>query len=369
MNERVFDILTVNKIPNDLSFYYWIYRTEAVRAAGRRFIKIWLFDRTGSGYKPDMITFSHDGNEYKVTEFSTVSEFNDSSIIGCYFETSAEDLSVDVKIISEGIRGVLQIAGGTEILYKKGSVLPENDYLIKKIPSYAEHHLVCPSIRENYWQCSCGRIHSSDETACVCGQNIYGIQGILNFDYTEAHVQDYLSEPIKFDLKKSFEENIQKYQEDFEKEYRIDRSCLQGRINLEAAEGNYRAEVRKKTSAKRKRLTITGIAAVLIAAVCAVFLFVPSYNAYAKGFGETDLQVKYKLYGELHVLNSQSIADKAYKDRILQLKRQGEWKKILDQFTKEYRYTSDIEKNERANLVFYDDEMFDIYNEARRKTK
>lgn len=45
MNVKIFQVLEVSQIKNDPSLPYWIYHIESVQVCGKKFFKVYLFNK------------------------------------------------------------------------------------------------------------------------------------------------------------------------------------------------------------------------------------------------------------------------------------------------------------------------------------
>ena len=291
MNVKIFQVLEVSQIKNDPSLPYWIYHIESVQVCGKKFFKVYLFNKEFDDKKLNFITFEHLGKEYQFANFDVVSEFKDQNIVGVAFETTIDDFNMDIRIIREIVDG--REYGSSQLLdnYIRSIEPVEKSYLISKMPQYAKHHEIYPQITKTYWQCSCGRIHSNNTINCSCGLTINDINDILNFDFEENHIQDYLNKPIGYDLNKSFEQNIDDYKLQFKTSFGINPEKLIERINLGAEEEKYnelyeernkqlieekirkqKLEEKAKIAAKKRKKKFTIISSLVC--ICVLFAFI-----------------------------------------------------------------------------------------------
>lgn len=311
MNVKIFQVLEVSQIKNDPSLPYWIYHIESVQVCGKKFFKVYLFNKEFDDKKLNFITFEHLGKEYQFANFDVVSEFKDQNIVGVAFETTIDDFNMDIRIIREIVDG--REYGSSQLLdnYIRSIEPVEKSYLISKMPQYAKHHEIYPQITKTYWQCSCGRIHSNNTINCSCGLTINDINDILNFDFEENHIQDYLNKPIGYDLNKSFEQNIDDYKLQFKTSFGINPEKLIERINLGAEEEKYnelyeernnqlieekirkqKLEEKAKIAAKKRKKKFTIITSLVC--ICVLFAIVLNvvvipkikYNSLVEKYGQ-----------------------------------------------------------------------------------
>lgn len=311
MNVKIFQVLEESQIKNDPSLPYWIYHIESVQVCGKKFFKVYLFNKEFDDKKLNFITFEHLGKEYQFANFNVVSEFKDQNIVGVAFETNIDDFNMDIRIVREIVDG--REYGSSQLLdnYIRSIEPVEKSYLISKMPQYAKHHDIYPQITKNYWQCSCGRIHSNNTVNCSCGLTINDINEILNFDFEESHILDYLNKPIGYDLNKSFEQNIVDYKLQFKTSFGINPEKLIERINLKAEEEKYnelceernnqlieekirkqKLEEKAKIAAKKRKKKFTIITSLVC--ICVLFAIVLNvvvipkikYNSLVEKYGQ-----------------------------------------------------------------------------------
>lgn len=311
MNVKIFQVLEVSQIKNDPSLPYWIYHIELVQVCGKKFFKVYLFNKEFDDKKLNFITFEHLDKEYQFANFDVVSEFKDQNIVGVAFETTIDDFNIDIRIIREIVDG--REYGSSQLLdnYIRSIEPVEKSYLISKMPQYAKHHEIYPQITKTYWQCSCGRIHSNNTINCYCGLTINDINDILNFNFEENHIQDYLNKSIGYDLNKSFEQNIDDYKLQFKTSFGINPEKLIERINLGAEEEKYnelyeernkqlieekirkqKLEEKAKIAAKKRKKKFTIVS--LLVCICVLFAIVLNvvvipkieYNSLVEKYGQ-----------------------------------------------------------------------------------
>lgn len=272
MSPKIYDELFMSGLSNDPAFPYWIYRTEYVGVGDLQYLKVYLFNRRLDGRTLNVITFDYIGKEYRSLSFSPVSEFNDPNIVGCAVELSDYEPSEKIRVISEVVDGKIIQPSGIDARYVKTMFPKDDDYRTRKLPKYAKNHVVYPQVREQYWQCSCGRIYAPEETECWCGQTKDDIGEIIHFDVTEDRIKQYISAPIAYDLTVSFDKNIERYKQGFGRTG-LDPALLEGRLDLETEQQKYTALLNEKNKKTRKRkkllsivipiVVIVGIAAAL----------------------------------------------------------------------------------------------------------
>lgn len=330
MNVKIFQVLEESQIKNDPSLPYWIYHIESVQVCGKKFFKVYLFNKEFDDKKLNFITFEHLDKEYQFANFDVVSEFKDQNIVGVAFETTIDDFNMDIRIVREIVEGIEY--GSSQLLdnYIRSIEPVEKSYLISKMAQYAKHHEIYPQIKKTYWQCSCGRIHSNNTINCYCGLTINDINDILNFDFEENHIQDYLNKPIGYDLNKSFEQNIDDYKLQFKTSFGINPEKLIERINLGAEEEKYnelyeernkqlieekirkqKLEEKAKIAAKKRKKKFTIIS--LLVCICVLFAIVLNvvvipkikYNSLVEKYGqEYAEQFKTSNKGDIFVFGS-----------------------------------------------------------------
>ena len=311
MNVKIFQVLEESQIKNDPSLPYWIYHIESVQVCGKKFFKVYLFNKEFDDKKLNFITFEHLGKKYQFANFNVVSEFKDQNIVGVAFETNIDDFNMDIRIVREAVDGRECTPSQVLDSYIRSIEPAEKSYLISKVPQYAKHHDIYPQITKNYWQCSCGRIHSNNVVNCSCGLTINDINEILNFDFEESHILDYLNKPIDYDLNKSFEQNIDDYKLQFKTSFGINPEKLIERINLEAEEDKYnelceernnrlieekirkqKLEEKAKIIAKKRKKKFTIITSLVC--ICVLFAFILNtvvipkikYNSLVEKYGQ-----------------------------------------------------------------------------------
>lgn len=183
MNSKIYDILANNSLKNDISYPFWVYQLETIEVSSRRFIKIYLFDRTISNRRLEKLTVKVGNYVSEVTSFNEVSEFHDSQILGCFIELPEGCADSPFEILDEKVNGLIIASSGQMTGYDRSYFPLEDDYLMTKKEGYRINHVVYPQIKEKYWQCSCGRIHSMNETSCHCSQTLQESIDILHFDF------------------------------------------------------------------------------------------------------------------------------------------------------------------------------------------
>ena len=55
MNVKIFQVLEVSQIKNDPSLPYWIYHIESVQVCGKKFFKVYLFNKEFDDKKLNLI--------------------------------------------------------------------------------------------------------------------------------------------------------------------------------------------------------------------------------------------------------------------------------------------------------------------------
>ncbi|GEM_PF-2656929 len=269
MDAKIFDRLFMSGSSNDSAFPYWIYHVEHVGMDDQHFLKVYLFNRLFDKSALDVVTFDYAGKEYRALTFSRISEYDDPNIVGCIVEVPDYDPTVNIKIVGEVVDRKTVEPAGDEVRYVKSTFPKEDDYYRKKLSQY-EQRVVFPQIRDKYWQCSCGRIHSAGEEKCFCGRTKDDISTIINFNVTESKINDFLAVPFTYDVTKSFEENIEKNKQRFAQSG-IDASVLDGRFDVETERAKYDELCAQKQAAdakkkKRTKITLITIASIILLA-------------------------------------------------------------------------------------------------------
>lgn len=336
MNAKVLDQLNINKIENDVALLYWIYNVEIVNVSNRRFCKIYLFNRENNKKALNSITFNCGGREYTVNSFDVVSAFNNAGIIGCYFELENDTISSPLVIVSEKIDNTIINSSGIKYIYQKSEFPKEDSYLREKFPSYSKNHLVFPFVNDGIWQCSCGRINEISNKECTCGQKQEQILSIINFNYEENRLNDYIASGINYDLTKSFEDNINIFKENYNKKYGYDADKLDAHIDAELEKNKYDRLVNEKIQLekkkKKKRNIIISIVILIVIAIGSLFIFAPDYAKYAKCTFTSNLREKVICFSETPVLDSEKKANEAFKKYITQLYDSNDYEKVIDEY-------------------------------------
>lgn len=298
MNTKIFDDLFMSGLSNDSAFPYWIYHMEHVGVDNMHYLKVYLFNRLFDGSTLDVITLEYNGKEYRSLSFSTVSEYNDPQIIGCVIDVPDYDPTVNVTIKGEVVNRKAIEPAGDNVRYVKPSFPKEDDYYKQVFPKY-QSRIVFPQVREKYWQCACGRIHSPEELTCVCDRTKQDNELIVSFDVTEGRIQDYLKVPVNYDLNVSFEGNIEKYKQGITR-FNIDPAKLDDRIDLEAESAKYtelynaklESEARKKKNIKRTLLAIAAVIILALAGYAGKTYVYPAimYSQAEKAFSQGDYE-------------------------------------------------------------------------------
>lgn len=189
MNEKVLNLLAQSKIENDLSLPIWIYKIENITVKNRRFLKVYFLNRLFNGVETNQIVVQHQEKEYAIDRFETVSEYHDKNIFGGMVEIPLEDAEEDIVIQKEIVNGKVYQASNQLESFSFAKKPKEDDYLQSKNKAYQKHHEFFPQIHDQWWQCSCGRIHKKDDATCSCGLSLGDMTTIVSFDYEEKSYQ------------------------------------------------------------------------------------------------------------------------------------------------------------------------------------
>ncbi|MBR4444845.1 MAG: hypothetical protein IKS37_03000 [Solobacterium sp.] len=276
LQKEPLELLSRSYITNDLSLPYWIYQIENIVVTARRFLKVYLLNRTGDGSQINRITFQHAGKDYVISDFRRVSKYDDPNYMGCVIEVDLEDTAEDLMIVQEIVGG--KIFDGKQkacTFHMDPAESPRTSYLKKK-----HSLLVYPQIQEDYWLCGCGRIHAAEDTVCACRRTKHEMQNILDFDYDTVAVEDYLKVPMTLDPEISFDDNMNRYTAAFTQKYphiplekllvQLDTVSMQKRYEQEKQDAERRRieaeEAAERKAARKKKIRkIAVIAAVVIA--------------------------------------------------------------------------------------------------------
>ena len=263
MNRKIFTELTNSAIENDVVFPYWIYKIEPVTVAKKHYLKIYMFNRLFDQRPIKLLGFSYEGNMYRADTFSQVSEFNNPDIVGCAVEVYNEYSGKGITVFDEIVGSQSYHASSRVVQYSVAQSPNNNANLLQQFPKYRSHNAVFPQVKEYYWQCSCGRIHSIEEKNCSCGQTVDEALEISEYNSEERQIQRYLKKPVQYDLKKSFEENIRQYKSGIinpdKNEHVVDEH-----IDLETEKRKYDSLLAKKKSRSRKKTLIATIVGLVI---------------------------------------------------------------------------------------------------------
>lgn len=280
MKAKIFDVLSHNTIENDMALPYWVYKLEPVFVANKKFLKIYLFNRAFDHIPLNSIHFQYEGAEYRSYSFSTVSEFNDQDIVGCAVEVFSDNLGQNITVLDETLDGIEFRSSQNNIKYIRKS-FPDNDKsLLADYPKYKNNHCVFPQINTEFWQCSCGRIHDLRKMECPCGQTYADAKELISYNTEESILQRYLAKPIVYDLKKTFNENIEAYRQGFAATG-MNISLLDNSIDFSEEQKKYN-ELLSNENEKRKRKST--IAKTIAAFLCVI------------GFGILSVKVLFPFY-------------------------------------------------------------------------
>lgn len=264
----IFSALDRNNIKNVLSLPYWIYDVETSIINNHKNLKIYLFNHQFDNRKLDNIVIEINGKEYSLDFFKQVEGYN-SDVVGTMVSLSINETIGNIRVIKETINGYEFTNNGKEIVYSLVCPVDNHMYIAEKISAYKKNHEVFPKMTEDYWQCSCGRVHDNSTSRCACGSNKETIQAIINFDFKENYIDDYVTKGIDFNLNNSFEKNIADYKNAFKYKYAVDPEEMINRVDLIKEEERYK-ELLKKKKIKEKKNRRNRILAVL-ASVIALF--------------------------------------------------------------------------------------------------
>lgn len=370
MNYDVFNILNKNHtIENDISFEYWIYNIESIIVSGKKYYKIYLFNRLFNDDKLELITFEHNGKKIDVSSFAEISKYSNMNIVGCNIETKVDDVDCSFRVVREIINNKINDKRKCVISYSLPNVPTEIDYLKEKDFNYRQNSIVFPQVSNKFWQCYCGRIHSLDSEACLCGACKKNIEKIIKFDFEENHLLDYQNKDIDFDMSKSFEDNINDYITSFNVKYGIDGNRLKERLDIEYQKKHYNSkkekiDLRRRKQAKYIKIGIVSFAVLSLIIIC-LLTFAHNYYMYFKyKFLTFDQREKYMGFYSIDVFDSKNQADNAFKNHLNNLYSEGKYDEVLRVLYYDYQYSSMVDKS-ILSYTFLDDELENIYTDSK----
>ncbi|MBR4444844.1 MAG: hypothetical protein IKS37_02995 [Solobacterium sp.] len=318
MEREPLSLLSQSSIQNDIALPIWVYAVEKVVVKAKRYLKIYLMDRTGSRDEINRITFVHNGKDYEGTDFRPVSKYSSDNYKGCVIEVELDDSSDDLSIQQEIVNGQIYEASGKLVRFELPDANAERFQYLRKKKSIEFY----PEIREDYWFCTCGRIHAPYETTCRCGRTIEFAQEILSLDLNKAYIQDYVADGWSFDLERSFDDNLNSYIDAFvQKHPSIPKADLLVAMDLEQEKNRYqseldvhqeqkriKAEEEVQASKKHKKQLLAGaLAAVFVAVLILVFTVIlpkKNYNDAITYLHNNEIEHAYEKFKKTHVKDS-----------------------------------------------------------------
>lgn len=325
-----------DKIINNIYSRYWVCGLSMeIRENDQEYSKIDiivdLFDRELKSFiEIDNITFLLNNKQYMVDRFQKLEDY----VWRCKFSLQEVVENVVFIIKSYKLKNSNEVMLNTQY-YIQGLEYVENDallYLCQNVLNQKKS-VLSPYYNDLLWFCSCGRIHSYDEPQCTCGLSLDNIKEICDGDIKEIIISNIKSgfevnieedvktslikyinnicnefgvskdillnqfsisklekvqeklineecdkflstNSIRFDVKKSFDENINIY---------IDGGCrglldynkIKSKMNISELQNKYNRErnaffaEEKRKSEKRKRLVL--ITVIFVLAITLVF--------------------------------------------------------------------------------------------------
>lgn len=202
-----------------------------------------------------------------------------------------------------------------------------------------------------------------------CGQTLINNKELIEFDFEENHIQDYLNKGIEYDVNKSFEDNVKSFGESINSKYGIDEHKLIDRINYDDEQNKYNLLVSKDLAKKKKKKKIRTICIVtsltLIIAIVCLFSFAPKYKLYFEyRFLTNNYREQYQGLSQISVLDSTAQADKAFKKRMESLYKDKKYSDIVTMIRGDNKYVTTITSSGN-DFKFIDSEMKEIYDDSR----
>ena len=211
----------------------------------------------------------------------------------------------------------------------------DDQMLCNIYPDYKNNHVVFPLIENNYWQCSCGRIHTIDDINCDCGLNLSVIKEIAFFDFCGAYAKEYFKNGIEYDYSISFDKNIENCKDKFSKLHGYNLENIEDFIDIadEKIAFDEKIEIldKEKKNRKKRNTIICVIILALIALVATFFVTKPEYFKYIECLGEKDLFTGSNCFCEITVLDSEQRGNNLYKEYITNIYENGEYEKFVNE--------------------------------------
>lgn len=191
---------------NDTAFDYWVFKVENMEIGADLYFRMFLFNRKQNGGKLNSLSLQEQDGTVKTLTPKEKSE-------GIYECTFMGDSSFNISSMT--VKNAEQRNSGRTVSYKFNS----DGRLLKAMEAKYGKIRISPLVESDYWQCTCGRIHNSDDSDCLCGNSRAHCEEMLSDDYDSFIIREYLNEGIKLDGSLPFNENIENYISEFSRQY------------------------------------------------------------------------------------------------------------------------------------------------------
>ena len=358
MNEIVFELyksVNLNHIENRKDSLYWIYDIENIitkeNNISKRYIKVLFFNkRMNENNNLMRLYLSINGKQYEQNQFTVVSQYQNTSIMGFITEIDLIDDKKEVDIYSYILDGIR-----IDLSEKKFMMPPIQDNT-KKLAALKNYYFedseeihVYPQMNENGWLCCCGYYAANEEEICpICAKKKEKIKEILsvsiedcvlsklmdkvivstdmtidnliqsyqqslkeNYDILperslgyfdkeilvnrqknliQKKVEEYVHKPIEIDCQKSFEENIDHFCNGIINQV-ITKSDVLNQINIEELKSSYEEKRKSYIHSKRKKKLM------MVSIILLVLLCIGGYFIYGMIFKDD--------YSGVEILNTE----------------------------------------------------------------
>lgn len=373
MNKLIFKMMSEYKESNDIAFPIWIFDVQNVFYEGKRYLKIWVFNRFFDSRVINSMTVEYEGQEYSLSHFSVSSTYDDENILGAVLPIELNQESTIVKIKEENVNGDVYKASYNTIEYKYNNGKAFSfDYIASKMglginPIY-------PSIGDNYWQCVCGRINDKGK-GCNCGKTVKDIDEILSIKVKDIKIEEYINKDIEYDPRISFEDNIDRFFKRFEKETGFSKLEIENKIDYEEENKKYqiiseeflKEEFRRQRKEKKKKRVITIVAiafGVLIIAGILIRVLAADYFVYmgCKDLNHPADRMDCYMTVE-NIEGAKDLKNEAFKEYLIEIYNTGDYQSVIDILT-DYDDVIELYDGRLDSSCFVDKDIEEIYCES-----